>query len=66
MTSCAVYQCHKFVDREGLAGFCKEHRLNAVLFHIEGLETQLAEQKKLIERLEYNQRTVLRQLRQRG
>ena len=63
MASCAVYQCHNFVDRDGLAGFCKEHRLNAVLFHIEGLETQLAEQKKLIERLEHNQRALANQLR---
>lgn len=65
MASCAVYQCHNFVDRDGLVGFCKEHRLNAVLFHIEGLETQLAEQKELIERLEHNQRNLEHRLRQR-
>jgi len=37
-----------------------------VLFHIEGLETQLAEQKKLIQRLEHNQRALETRLRQRG
>ena len=63
MPSCAVNGCYNFVDRDGLIGFCKEHKENAVLFGVERVEAQLAEQKKLIERLEYTQRALADQLR---
>jgi hypothetical protein len=63
MPNCAVNGCYQFVDRDGLIGFCKEHKENAVLFGVERVEAQLAEQKKLIERLEHNQRVLADQLR---
>jgi hypothetical protein len=66
MANCAVNGCYKFVDRDGLIGFCKEHKENAVLFGVERVEAQLAQQKKLIERLERDQRDILAQLRRRG
>jgi hypothetical protein len=64
MGKCAVIQCYNFVDRDGLVGFCKEHRENALLFHIEGLEARLDEQKKTLERVEYNQRVLSQQIQQ--
>jgi hypothetical protein len=66
MASCAVNGCYNFVDRDGLIGFCKEHRENAVLFGVERVEAQLAKQKELLERIEYNQRVLSNQLQRRG
>lgn len=65
MANCAVQGCFKFVNKDGLAGFCEDHRENAIFHGIEVLENKLNEQKKLIERLEQNQRSLVQQLQQR-
>lgn len=40
---CARAGCHASVDNEGLAGFCADHKVEAVFELLEGLGDSLAE-----------------------
>lgn len=58
--NCAQPGCYSFVGRDGLNGFCAEHKIEAVMHGVLVLEHQLQEQGKLLAALQ-NEIRALRQ-----
>jgi hypothetical protein len=49
--NCANPNCHAFVDRDGLNGFCSEHKVEAVMDGVLTLERQLLKQSEQLSTL---------------
>lgn len=60
--ACAKAGCYKMVGRDGLAGFCAEHKIEAVMHGVEVALHQLNEQKKQLDALDYKLRSLSQQL----
>lgn len=63
LMTCGKAGCYSMVGRDGLNGFCAEHKTEAVMHGVEIALHRLGEQKKQIDQLEFNLRALSQQLR---